>query len=173
MRYSYAAALIFFVLIADQLSKWWIVEFVMRDTAQDFFSWIFSKGEMFSAPPIEILPFFNLVMVWNQGVSFGMFSNNSEIGPWLLSGLSLVIASGFFIWLLRKPSAWQALAICLVIAGAIGNVFDRVRFGAVIDFLDFHVMGYHWPAFNIADSAIVIGVFILIAHSLFFEKAEL
>ena len=119
----------------------------------------------------EILPFFNIVMVWNQGVSFGLFNQTANYGPLMLVALSCFITLWFVIWLFRKPSPVQSFAIALVISGAVGNVIDRLRFGAVIDFLDFHIAGYHWPAFNVADSCIVVGVILLIIYSLFFEKS--
>ena len=138
------------ILISDQISKWVILEHVMQ-------------------PPriIEVTGFFNLVMVWNPGVSFGMFGDSGEVGRWLLTVLALGISAFLFNWL-RQLDRWlPALAIGMVIGGAIGNVIDRVRFGAVADFLDFHVMGYHWPAFNIADSGITVGVVLLVCDQLF------
>lgn len=138
------------ILVLDQASKWWIVEHVMR-------------------PPqvIEVTPFFNLVMGWNRGVSFGMFNEYSEAGAWILSGLALVIISVLLVWLYRAPERRVQLAIGAIVGGAIGNVIDRVRFGAVADFLDVHAMGYHWPAFNVADSGITLGAIVLVLDSLF------
>ena len=138
------------ILVADQISKWVILEHVMR-------------------PPriIEVTGFFNLVMVWNPGVSFGMFGDGGEVGRWLLSALALAISAFLLHWLRQLDRWFPALAIGMVIGGAIGNVIDRVRFGAVADFLDFHVLGYHWPAFNIADSGIVVGVALLVFDQLF------
>jgi signal peptidase II len=86
--------------------------------------------------------------------------------------MALVIVVALAIWLTRTPRTAQRFAIAAVIAGAIGNVIDRARFGAVVDFLDFHAMGYHWPAFNIADCAVVVGIAILMIDSLFFEPKE-
>ena len=169
--------LAFITIIADQISKWAIVEHMVKPriidgdfTPLSFFDWYSGPTLRWPFVSVEVLPFFNLVMVWNQGVSFGMFSNDSAFGPLLLSLMSLVIASIFIVWLFRSRSAMQSVAISLVIAGAIGNVIDRLRFGAVIDFLDFHAFGYHWPAFNIADSSIFVGVFLLIVYSFFFES---
>lgn len=168
----------FFLFIIDQLSKWSITEYMIRpakegaDSSLGLIEWYLSSPARLGFTSIEILPFFNIVMVWNRGVSFGMFNNLSEYGPWILSGLSLAISAVFLVWLFRSSSRLQSLAIALVISGAIGNVVDRVRFGAVIDFLDFHAFGYHWPAFNVADSAICIGVFLLIIQSFFFETDE-
>ncbi len=137
-------------LILDQLSKSAILYWVMQ-------------------PPriIEITPFFNLVLGWNRGVSFGMFNTASPMGPFILSGIAAVIVSVLAVWLWRSDTRWTALSLGLVIGGAVGNVVDRLNYGAVVDFLDFHAFGYHWPAFNVADSAIVVGAAMLILESLF------
>lgn len=110
-------------------------------------------------PVVEVTPFFNLVMVWNRGVSFGMFQSG-EAGRWLLSALALAIVAGLFLWLRRVDAWWLAAGLGGIIGGALGNVFDRLWYdeGAVADFFDFHVAGWHWPAFNVADAAIVVGV---------------
>lgn len=118
--------------------------------------------------PISVLPFFNLVLVWNRGVSFGLL-NGGAAGPMALAGLSLVIIAFMAVWLARTTYRPLGLAISAVIGGALGNVVDRVRFGAVVDFLDFHAFGWHWPAFNIADSAIVLGIAFIVTDGLFFE----
>jgi signal peptidase II len=116
---------------------------------------------------ITVLPFFNLVLVWNKGVSFGLM--NGAAGPWALTGLSLVITVILAVWLARTPHRPLGLALSAVIGGALGNVIDRLRFGAVVDFLDFHAFGWHWPAFNVADSAIVLGIAFVVADGLLFE----
>ena len=133
------------VLALDQLSKWWIVHSVM-------------------APPreIAIAPFFNLVMVWNRGVTFGLFGGAPDAARWFLIALSLIIVAALAVWLVRAERLSVAGALGAVIGGAVGNVVDRFHYGAVADFLDFHAWGWHWPAFNVADSAIVIGVGILL-----------
>ena len=167
-----------FLFIADQLSKWAVTEHMIRSSLGEafgephrFFEWLGNPPPRLPFASIEILPFFNIVMVWNKGVSFGLFNNDSDLGPLLLSGLSLVIAVIFIIWLLRCTSQFQCVAIALVISGAIGNIVDRIRFDAVVDFIDLHAFGYHYPAFNIADSCIVVGVGLLIIHSLFFDRS--
>ncbi len=141
------------IVVADQLVKWWIVGDVMN-------------------PPrvIEVTPFFNLVMVWNRGVSFGAFNTASPAMSWALTALALAIAAGLLAWLWRAKSRLIAVALGLVIGGALGNVIDRVRLGAVADFLDFHVGGYHWPAFNLADAAITIGVGLILLEALLGER---
>lgn len=130
--------------------------------------------DLFSRSPqgIEVLSFFNLVLAWNRGVSFGMFDGLGDWGPWVLVGLALVISVVLAIWMMKEESRLNVMSLGLIIGGAIGNVIDRVRFGAVVDFLDVHVLGYHWPAFNVADSAITVGAAILILESLFFGSEK-
>jgi signal peptidase II len=143
------------VILLDQLTKWWMLAFVL-------------------SPPkvITVTEFFNIVLVWNRGVSFGMFGSHSSWGPILLSTIALAISVVLVIWLRRVDSRLTASAIGLVLGGALGNVIDRIRFGAVADFLDFHAFGYHWPAFNVADSAISIGVGLLLYDGLFERRRQ-
>lgn len=112
---------------------------------------------------IEVLPFFNLVLLHNRGVSFGLLASDHPASWWMLILLSAAIIAGLAVWLVRTQYRMQAAALGLVTGGALGNVADRLRHGAVTDFLDFHLWGYHWPAFNFADSAIVIGAMLLLA----------
>ena len=165
-----------FLFIADQLSKWSITEKLIRPSFGEdglgFFEWLVSAPDRLPFFRQEVTSFFNIVMVWNQGVSFGLFSNNSDIGPYILSAVSVIISLIFVAWFVRTHSNLMRFALTIVIAGALGNVLDRLRFGAVIDFLDFHAFGYHWPAFNIADAAIVCGVLLLMIYSFFFESHE-
>ena len=142
------------VIALDQITKWLILDAFLPDPA-----------------PVEVLPFFNLVLTWNPGVSFGMFGGLGDLGPWILTGFAVVIAAVMGRWMVKTDGIWTALGLSLLIGGALGNVVDRVRFGAVVDFLDFHVSGYHWPAFNVADSAITVGAAVLIIEALF-TKAE-
>lgn len=108
---------------------------------------------------VEVLPFFNVVLIRNPGVSFGLLG----LAPWWgLSALGLAVAAALAGWLWRAQSRWLAVGLGLLIGGALGNVLDRVRHGAVTDFLDFHVAGHQWPAFNLADTAIVVGVALLV-----------
>tara|TARA_E500000331_G_scaffold353130_1_gene403193 strand:- start:3632 stop:4078 length:447 start_codon:yes stop_codon:yes gene_type:complete len=132
----------------DQLSKWWIITTVMD-------------------PPrvIPITSFFNLVLGLNRGVSFGMFGTSSEIGRWVLTALALGITASLTVWLWRTKTMRLTAALALIIGGAIGNICDRVNIGAVVDFLDFHLGGYHWPAFNVADTGITIGAALIIAEA--------
>lgn len=146
LRLGLAAALA--VALADQATKWWMAGLILPRQGR----------------PIELLPFFNLVEVWNRGVSFGMFSGAQS--AWVLVAVAAVISLGLLWWLARAESGMTALSIGLVLGGALGNVVDRLRLGAVFDFLDFHALGWHWPAFNLADSAITVGVALLLLEGL-------
>ncbi len=121
-------------------------------------------------PGIVVTPFFNLVLVWNRGVSFGIFNTASAAAPYVLSALALLVVILLLVWLTRTPNRLVTLGLGLVIGGALGNVIDRLRFGAVIDFLDFHAFGWHWPAFNFADSGIVVGAGILLLDGLLADR---
>lgn len=111
-------------------------------------------------PPrrVEVLPFLDLVPVWNRGVSFGLLASDSPWAPWLLGGFAVVVAAALVVWLHRTDSWVLAVGLGLVIGGAIGNAIDRALYGAVVDFFDAHWGAWHWPAFNIADAAITLGV---------------
>src|SRR6185369_13698055 len=113
---------------------------------------------------------FRLVIVWNSGVCFGLLGGDRALPAWLLSGVAIAVCVGLFLWLRRTDRPFTAGGIGLVMGGAIGNVIDRARWGAVFDFADFHVRQWHWPAFNVADSAIVVGVGLMLIDSLIGEK---
>ena len=141
-----------FAFFIDQLSKWWILAFVMN-------------------PPkvISVTPFFNLVLAWNKGVSFGMFSDQGDSSVWILSAIAILITLVLVFWLIKAKTNITAIGLGTIIGGAIGNVIDRLTHGAVLDFLDFYVNNFHWPAFNAADSFITIGAITLIWESLFYQ----
>jgi signal peptidase II len=178
MRKAVFLLLSLFFIVADQLSKWAVSELLLRPRLQgiaaplDFFDWYKTPPAPLPFTHVDILPFFNIVMVWNKGISFGLFNHGSNTGPMLLMAASLAITLIFLVVLFRSPVSLQSLGISLIIGGALGNVIDRLRFGAVIDFLDFHIGDYHWPAFNVADSCICIGVVLLIVLGLFFDKSR-
>ena len=139
------------ILCADQVSKQ-----IMLDLLFD--------------PPryIEVGLILNLVPVWNSGMSFGLLSDG---GLWVRIGLTVLafLVSGWFVWMLPKLDLLQRLAGAAIAGGAIGNAIDRLRFGRVIDFIDFHIGAWHWPAFNVADTAITIGAG-LWAYSILFGQ---
>lgn len=138
------------VLAVDQASKWWIVDWVMN-------------------PPqtVVLTPFLNLVMAWNRGVSFGLLASDSLWSTWGLSLLAVVVVGFLLVWLRRAGRNWVAVAIGMIVGGALGNVIDRLRFGAVADFIDFHLLGWHFYTFNVADSGISVGAALLVLDSLF------
>lgn len=156
-RFRFGLMVAIAALVLDQATKqWWL-------------------GLMAAEPRgIELTPFFNLVMVWNRGVSFGLFNQgDGDMQRWVLIGFTSVVVIFLGVWLRRAAKPGIALALGLVIGGAVGNIIDRVRFGAVADFLDLHAFGWHWPAFNVADAAIVAGVLLLLADALFQPQTRL
>lgn len=128
----------------DQGSKQWVA---------DFFQ--------YTSQPYKVNDFLNIIMTYNTGISFGMLKNLAY-GHIIISGFALLMIALFSAWLWANPYWDNILAIGLVVGGAVGNVWDRLNHPGVVDFIDLHYMGYHYPAFNIADSAIVIGVIILL-----------
>lgn len=129
------------IVILDQIVKWWAL------AALEF------------QQPVEVLPFFNLTLVFNRGAAFSFLAGAGGWQRLFFIGLALMIAAALAVWLAR--SGWRqrglAATLALILGGAVGNVLDRVRFGYVVDFLDFHAFGWHWPAFNVADAAITVG----------------
>lgn len=114
----------------------------------------------------DITPFFNLVMVWNKGLVWGLMQQASAPGQLALAGFGFAILIILLLWLVRTKTRTLSFGLGLVMGGALGNILDRLRHGAVADFFDFYVGNWHWPAFNIADIAINIGVAILIWDTL-------
>ena len=111
--------------------------------------------------------FWNWTLVHNYGAAFSFLSDAGGWQRWFFTGLAIVISLGLTVWLARTPRGdWRtALPFALVVAGAVGNVIDRIRFGYVVDFVDWYVGRHHWPAFNVADSAIVVGAVLLVLFS--------
>ena len=152
----HAMALVALTVVADQISK----EVLLRT--------LLKQGSS-----INIIDgFFQLVVVWNSGVSFGLMGGDRALPPWILSAVAIAVCVGLFVWLRRTDRRLTGWGIGLVMGGAIGNVIDRARWGAVFDFADFHVHQWHWPAFNVADSAIVVGVGLMLIDSLLGERAR-
>lgn len=119
---------------------------------------------------VTVLPFFNLVHAWNYGVSFSLLAGDGDLRRWGLVIVMLLISAAVAFWMWRTPNRWVALAYGAVLGGALGNVLDRIVHGAVFDFLQFHLAGYYWPSFNLADSAIVLGVGALLWDSLLHQE---
>ncbi len=126
--------------------------------------WMLGVYGIIEKSPVRITPFFDLVMVWNKGVSYGLFTTHTQ--EWLI-GLSLGIALLLWVWACGAGRALSAAALGLVIGGALGNAFDRFWRGAVADFFHFHYQSFSWYVFNIADVAIVAGVALLMYESVF------
>ena len=150
-----AYALAAFVIVADQLSKHWIL-------------FVYDLPSRFSVP---IAGPFSLTMVWNRGVSFGLFRADADLVRWILTLFSICVAVALAIWVRKAHRPLLGVGLGLVIGGAIGNAIDRIRFGAVVDFLDFQRLGFFPWVFNVADSAITIGVVFLLLDSLRKESA--
>ncbi len=133
------------VVLADQVSKALVFGYLSE-----------------SQPTVLVTDFFNLVTAWNTGVSFSMFNNLGDYGIYILSGFSLLVICFLMYWMCKEKNKVMQMALGFIIGGALGNVIDRVRIGAVFDFLDMHIGVHHWPAFNVADSFICIGAVLLI-----------
>ena len=119
-----------------------------------------------------LFSFLNLVPVWNKGVSFGVLSDHGELMPLIITAITLLITFCLLIWLIKAPKSITKFSLSFIIGGAVGNIIDSVNHGAVIDFLDFHAFGFHWPAFNIADSAITIGVCFFLYENFVLSNTE-
>lgn len=145
-----------FVILIDQVSKALVFGYLSE-----------------TAPVVAVTPFFNLVTAWNTGVSFSMFNNLGGRGVYILSAFSLLVVAFLIYWLKKEETPRMRLALGMVIGGAIGNVIDRIRLGAVFDFLDVYANGYHWPAFNLADSFICCGALIIVLDGLFCKKCPI
>ena len=142
------AALVF---VADQLMKWLVI----------------SPLNLKAARQIVITPFFNLTWVENYGVSLGMLTASNDLTRWLLVALTAAISAGVAVWIWREQIRADALALALVLGGALGNIVDRARFGYVVDYADLHFGGFQpFLVFNIADAAITIGVLLLLVRAL-------
>jgi lipoprotein signal peptidase len=146
------------ILAADQASKWWILELARLPEV--------GRIPLWSAGPFG----FDLTMVWNRGVTFGLFSGEGAWNHLVLGLIAAAIAAFLVRWMARAENRLTAAALGAVVGGAIGNVIDRLRFGAVVDFVDIHAWGWHWYVFNLADAAIVCGVGALVADALFRPK---
>lgn len=114
--------------------------------------------------PVPLLPFFNLRLAYNTGAAFSFLGNAGGWQRWFFAGISVLVVGVLVVWMRRlKPEQWQlSLAFALIIGGALGNLIDRLVYGHVIDFIDVYYKTWHWPTFNIADSAITLGAGLLL-----------
>lgn len=151
LQFSLVVALV--VLVLDLVSKRWV------------------EAELFNGEQIPLTNFFNLVLAYNAGAAFSFLSDASGWQRWFFS-LIAAGASILIVYLLRKHAADRlfCIALSLILGGALGNLWDRITMGHVVDFLDFHAGGYHWPAFNVADSAIFLGAMLMVIDS--FRRKE-
>lgn len=149
MKLYFSLALAVIVLVMDLLTKRWV------------------ELNLTYGQQIMITEFFNLVLTYNAGAAFSFLSDASGWQRWFLSTIAGLV-SVLIIYLLYKNTTNRlfCLALSLILGGALGNLWDRIMLGHVVDFLDFHLSGYHWPAFNLADSAIFFGAFLLILDSI-------
>jgi signal peptidase II len=147
-RFGLAVAAILFVV--DQASKLYVHDLLA------------SEGLVARA----VLPFLNLVTVWNHGISFGLFNVAEGVVRWLFVALGMTVIAGLLVWLTRIEDRLIGFSLGLAIGGAAGNLADRVRFGAVFDFVDLHVFGWHFWIFNVADAGISLGALALLVGGL-------
>jgi lipoprotein signal peptidase len=138
------------VLVADQASK----------------AWILYGLDLPTLGSVQLLPVLSLTMVWNRGVTFGMLNGLGAAGAWVLTAVALAVVVALGIWLRRAENNLVAIALGAIAGGAVGNVIDRLRFGAVVDFIHAHLGDWSWYVFNVADAAIVCGVAALVLDSL-------
>ena len=143
-------AVLLAVLLADQASKWWVVQGLRLP----------------ELGTVALLPVLNLTMVWNPGVTFGLLKAEGGLGALLLAAVAFAIVLALGVWLRRAENRLVAVSLGAIAGGAVGNVVDRMRFGAVVDFIHFHVGGWSWYVFNVADAAIVCGVAALVLDGL-------
>ena len=143
------------IVILDQATKW------------------LAEGLLLPFQPVPLMPLLNLTLMYNEGAAFSFLANAGGWQRWLFAGFALVMTLALTLWLLRldKGERATAAALSLVIGGAIGNLIDRVQRGRVVDFIDFYVGTWHWPAFNVADSAISLGIVFLLVTSFRSELA--
>ena len=146
-------ALIAFVL--DQISKYYVFRFAVQNGS-----------------PFEVFDFFNIVAAFNKGVSFSMLDGGGLWGRVALIVFALVVILFLLHWMKDEKSAFVRISLGMIIGGALGNVVDRLRMGAVYDFLDFHYGAYHWPAFNAADTFICVGAFLIVLHAFFTRNSK-
>ncbi len=144
------------VFFFDQLTKGWV-------------SNTLDPGQV-----VELTSFLNVVLLHNEGAAFSFLANAGGWQRWFFISISSVVCLVLTLWLMRmtRGQHWMAAALAFILGGAAGNLWDRIDFGHVVDFIDVYYNGWHWPAFNIADSAITLGAVMLILHALFFHQDE-
>ena len=134
--------------------------------------WLLQGFGLAERQPVHLAPVLDLVLAWNRGISYSLFTTDSAKGPYILLAVTLAATALLIVWLIRTTTSVTAAALGLLIGGALGNAYDRFAYGAVVDFVYFHVGGFSWYVFNGADCAIVLGVFILLIESVFGASAD-
>src|SRR3990172_1288419 len=137
------------VIVLDQLTKYWASQALQLHE------------------PIAVLPFFNFTLMHNTGAAFSFLNQAGGWQRWFFITIALIVSTVIVLWIRRLPvtERWMALALSLIAGGALGNVWDRIQHGYVVDFIDLYYQNWHWPAFNVADSAITVGAVMLVLES--------
>jgi signal peptidase II len=153
-------------------AQWLILALIVL--VLDYVTKQYASSVLSYAQPVPVIPVFNFTLVHNYGAAWSFLADQGGWQRWFFAVIAIVVSAGLIGWLLftKQVSQWERLAIALVLGGALGNLYDRVFLGYVIDFLDFHYAGRHFPAFNIADVGISCGAAILIFDSLFFTRGK-
>jgi signal peptidase II len=157
---------IFFIIFVDQLSKLLIVEWFVHSKGLEVLPYI-SYGWL------ELLPFLNIRLVWNTGISFSMFSSGDNLTMYIILAIQVSIVILLLFWMKNSKNMLQFFIFGLIIGGAFGNIIDRVHYGAVVDFIDFFYNQYHFPTFNFADIAISVGCFLWLVENIFLTKNQI
>lgn len=144
---------------------WWWLTLTLLVIDQASKHWVAGSMELFDS--INILPIFNITYVHNPGAAFSFLADQDGWQRWFFAAIATIASIVFVVWLAKTPRSNKLLSVAfaLMLSGALGNLIDRVLFGYVIDFLDFYIGQYHWPAFNVADSAIFVGAMFMIIDS--------
>ncbi|MBO4625951.1 MAG: signal peptidase II [Alphaproteobacteria bacterium] len=143
------------IILLDQVTKGFLIKLI-------------TGGVPVTAPAWELIPvpylmahvtnFFNVVFTWNPGTSFSLFRSLGESAPIVIVVITAFVVGFISYYMVKRANSYERLPLAFIVGGAMGNLIDRIRFGAVVDFLDFHIGGAHWPAFNVADIFICVGV---------------
>ena len=148
--------IVFTIFLIDRISKVYIIKLAELENNLDIF----------------VTSYLNFYLVWNQGISFGLFSSNDNFAYGILTFIISLIIIILIIMIIKEPSNFKKYSLLLVLGGALGNLFDRVYYHAVPDFIDFHIQNIHWFIFNVADIFISLGVICLIYAEIFFKNKD-
>ena len=154
-------AVILAIILLDQVSKGALIALITGRVPSMAPAW-----ELVPVPYLmaHVTNFFNVVFTWNPGTSFSLFRALGESAPIIIIFVTAFVIGFILYYLIRRADSFERMPLAFIAGGALGNLIDRVRFGAVVDFLDFHIGGAHWPAFNVADAFICVGVALYILN---------